>query len=695
LYYDTTGNATVTANTGSFVLNSLSNTFAISAGPVPNSSVREFTARLRTGSASGPIVATSNSAYVIDSSLAYMGATGGNEIYIDNGFKVHVFRSSNTFAVTRSGASLEYSNVRYLIVAGGGGGGAGRGGGGGAGGLLRGNITATATPYVITVGAGGLGSTDFYGVGTNGNNSVFANITTFGGGFATGPGVSQGGNPGGSGGSGPNGGGANVAGQGYPGSGGSGLGGGGAGGFQGGGLYNNGGGPGLASDITGTSTYYAGGGGGGGQVTVAGAGAGGLGGGGAGALNFGGWNANAFTGGGGGGSAGPHPTAPGGPGGNGGSGIVILRYPFVEAPSIISLSSSNITFDDLQPEFTLNTLNLANNTLLYYTTVGNVVSSDFVTGNTGSFRTTANTTSITLSFNSIPTNEERFFQLQIREDGLTAPVIITSNVITVKDAALKTSATSVQYLVVGGGGGGIAGIPGIGGLGAGGAGGLLGGNILSQSLVTPGTPYTITVGGGGASKGVSPVPGNGFDGPAAFKSGNPGNPTTFNSITATGGGGGSGSTGGTGGGGSVGQGYSGAGGGGGGAGAAAIGNTGGIGIQTSISGSSQYYAGGGAGGVYYSGTYTGTTFGGLGGGGNSNVSFGFAGTTNTGGGGGAGNGGGQYAPYTAGGSGGSGVVVIAVPGIFIAANATTGSPNVIYANNNIIYRFWQSGTITF
>ena len=27
--------------------------------------------------------------------------------------------------------------------------------------------------------------------------------------------------------------------------------------------------------------------------------------------------------------------------------------------------------------------------------------------------------------------------------------------------------------------------------------------------------------------------------------------------------------------------------------------------------------------------------------------------------------------------------------------ATTGSPNVIYANSNIIYTFWQSGTIVY
>ena len=46
------------------------------------------------------------------------------------------------------------------------------------------------------------------------------------------------------------------------------------------------------------------------------------------------------------------------------------------------------------------------------------------------------------------------------------------------------------------------------------------------------------------------------------------------------------------------------------------------------------------------------------------------------------------------GAGGSGIAVIRYPDTY--ANATvTGSPNVIYANANIIYRFWQSGTITF
>ena len=42
--------------------------------------------------------------------------------------------------------------------------------------------------------------------------------------------------------------------------------------------------------------------------------------------------------------------------------------------------------------------------------------------------------------------------------------------------------------------------------------------------------------------------------------------------------------------------------------------------------------------------------------------------------------------------GGSGIVVINHPTAHPEA-ITTGSPNVIYADSNIIYRFWQSGTI--
>ena len=58
-------------------------------------------------------------------------------------------------------------------------------------------------------------------------------------------------------------------------------------------------------------------------------------------------------------------------------------------------------------------------------------------------------------------------------------------------------------------------------------------------------------------------------------------------------------------------------------------------------------------------------------------------------------GGGAGGAYNGTTSGGSGIVVIAYP-TSVAGNArtTTGSPNVIYANGNVIYRFWQSGSIT-
>ena len=54
----------------------------------------------------------------------------------------------------------------------------------------------------------------------------------------------------------------------------------------------------------------------------------------------------------------------------------------------------------------------------------------------------------------------------------------------------------------------------------------------------------------------------------------------------------------------------------------------------------------------------------------------------------------QFLLVAGAGAGGSGIAVIRYPDTFALAT-TTGSPNVIYANANIIYRFWQSGTIIF
>lgn len=234
--------------------------------------------------------------------------------------------------------------------------------------------------------------------------------------------------------------------------------------------------------------------------------------------------------------------------------------------------------------------------------------------------------------------------------------------------------SSVEILVVGGGGGGGSSAPGHGGGAGGGAGGL-----RYQASLSIGSSTPVTVGAGGAGGAIS-----------AGQNGANGGNSVFSSITSTGGGGGgdgnannnnAGVNGGSGGGAgynwygwdTVGTGISGQGrnggqngagsgaGAGGGGGAGAVGGTptnsplhnggvGGNGLAYSISGTSTYYAGGGA------GSGTGTIAGGLGGGGGMTSLIGQNGTANTGGGGG-----GSYADYGKGGNGGSGIVIVKYP----------------------------------
>ena len=232
--------------------------------------------------------------------------------------------------------------------------------------------------------------------------------------------------------------------------------------------------------------------------------------------------------------------------------------------------------------------------------------------------------------------------------------------------------SAVNVLLVAGGGG-------TGGrhAGGGGAGGLI---YRPLHPITPGTPLSVTVGGGGGSG-----------------SNNPGADSVFSNLTAKGGGGGdngsSGNTGGSGSGGGHSQkagsaatqptqpgdsgtyGFGHAGGngfyttpptgaqGGGGGGAGAVGgnagpnggSNGGEGKQYSISGSSVFYAGGGAGGNHQNAQDAGS--GGQGGGGNRPPggpgTNGNNGTANRGGGAGAGN-----DANNGGNSGGSGIVIV-------------------------------------
>jgi hypothetical protein len=269
---------------------------------------------------------------------------------------------------------------------------------------------------------------------------------------------------------------------------------------------------------------------------------------------------------------------------------------------------------------------------------------------------------------------------------------------------------TVEYLVVAGGGGGA----GMYQTGGGGGGGLL---TAAGYAVTAGSPITVTVGAGGAG---GPQLNNGY----------PGQNSVFGSITAYGGGYGGNATiggdGGSGGGtapygsptpgkgvypgstyisaprqghdGSTGHNASGiarggAGGGAGGAGASGdvITNQGGMGVLSSISGTSTGYAGGGGGGSYGippGNAYAG--YGGGGGGGSPGRLDAESGTQNTGGGGG----GTERYGSGAGGAGGSGIVIIRYSDGFDAASATTGNPTVTVAGGYRVYKFTTSGSIT-
>jgi hypothetical protein len=101
---------------------------------------------------------------------------------IENGirYRVHTFTSSGTLSVLSAG------KVEVLAVAGGGGGSGNpvnnfrsAGGGGGGGLIYNTDYSVTTGNKTITVGAGGTGSQN---TGTNGENSVFDDLTAFGGG---------------------------------------------------------------------------------------------------------------------------------------------------------------------------------------------------------------------------------------------------------------------------------------------------------------------------------------------------------------------------------------------------------------------------------------------------------------------------------------------------------------------------------
>jgi hypothetical protein len=273
-----------------------------------------------------------------------------------------------------------------------------------------------------------------------------------------------------------------------------------------------------------------------------------------------------------------------------------------------------------------------------------------------------------------------------------------------------TGATQGVYLVVAGGGGGGQSV--FASAGGGGAGGLLTGTFFANVS----TSYSIVVGSGGGV-GASGANSSAF-GVTAIGGGHGGGnvqPPSGNFSGGNGGSGGGSAIDNSAGSGTAGQGFAGSlgrgdpfqGGGGGGAGGASTRPNGGIGIQSSITGTATYYAGGGGGGGSNSsggqdgqlpgpGGLGGGGYGGYGGpdGSGSIATDGVAGTAGTGGGGGGGARVGQYGS-TAGGAGGSGVVIAAYAS---PSQRATGGTVTSYTSGGITYwvhTFTTSGTLAF
>lgn len=354
--------------------------------PSPQSSIGQagsifptttFTITKAAHTLSGTAVLTGLPTGVTIASQSYNNNNPGNVLTITLGGVYPSANALNTgIIVSGLTATLAPPVVDYLVVAGGGGGGTGPftnangGGGGGAGGLRTSYGTATggggspetaltlaaATNYTVTVGAGAATTSAGGTYGADGSNSVFATVTSTGGGG----GGSEQSAPGRAGGSG--------GGAGYTGAGGTastspvqgkdggtsttsnGIGGAGGGGAgvvgatnPGGGHNGGNGGDGLQNAITlasGTGPYYAGGGGGGtySHSSAQTPGTGGQGGGGNANNQAAGSPGTVNTGGGGGGSDNAYAARNGGAGG---SGIVILRY---SSALTISNPGSGLTF---------------------------------------------------------------------------------------------------------------------------------------------------------------------------------------------------------------------------------------------------------------------------------------------------------------------------------------------------------------
>jgi hypothetical protein len=112
------------------------------------------------------------------------------------------------------------------------------------------------------------------------------------------------------------------------------------------------------------------------------------------------------------------------------------------------VASPNSVYRGNSVTISIYTVNVPTGTTLYYNTIGNVVSTNFITGNTGSIVINNNSNTITLQSNlqTIPNFETRYFSLQI----ITSADFAVSNIIGTSDRINITDWANLYYIASGG-----------------------------------------------------------------------------------------------------------------------------------------------------------------------------------------------------------------------------------------------------
>jgi hypothetical protein len=176
LYYTITGNADIFGGqSGSFAVNNDTANLELIAEPTSPGETRSFAVEIRRDSTSGNVIFTSNTVtvnpYVPNQRIV---ATGGNDVFESAGNVIHVFKSSNTFAISSLSPLTPFNRIEYVIIGGGGGGVLGGGGAGGFNSNTGLNIPSTRN-MVVTVGGGGVGGPVLTGGASRGSNTSISN----------------------------------------------------------------------------------------------------------------------------------------------------------------------------------------------------------------------------------------------------------------------------------------------------------------------------------------------------------------------------------------------------------------------------------------------------------------------------------------------------------------------------------------